>query len=84
MAGTALLARPAGRGRQPVEVERQRDLADELVAERAESRILATRVLQIGTFLAGGPKPPAATINLGGELVHLASRRLRQISSSVL
>jgi hypothetical protein len=60
------------------------DLRDELVAERAETRAFATLVLGIANGLAAGPRPAMAAVNDGGRLVTAATRRLRQISSSVL
>lgn len=76
--------RATGRGRQPAEVEAQRDLREELTAVLAESRDYAERVMEIGLELAGGSPSRQQVMNLGGQLVYRSSRRLTQLGSVVL
>lgn len=48
----APVVRPAGRGRQPAAVERERDLRDELVAHRAEAVAFVNGVMPLVSRLA--------------------------------
>lgn len=80
----AAVERASGRGRQPAAVELERDLREELRAQLDEGRDFAARVQAAGRFLSDAPRPAHAVMNIGGELVYHATRRLRQIGSVVL
>lgn len=80
---TIAAPRASGRGRQAAAVEAERDLRLELVAQLAEGRTFAERMLAVGRFLST-PRPSNVVVNLGGELVYAATRRLTQIGSVVL
>lgn len=76
----ATAPRSTGRGRQAARVELERDLREELTAERAESRDFAARV-RVGAdriVSAASVGSRMAVVNEAGKLGYLADRRLRQ------
>ena len=82
----AAAPRASGRGRQPADVEIQRDYREELTAHLAESWDFASRVRQrvdrIVALIASGED--RAAINEAGKVGYDASRRLEQLGSVVL
>lgn len=77
----ATAPRPTGRGRQPAQIEAQRDYRDDLTAERTEARLFAARVAYLGELIHNGGivADDFGLAELGKELQGLADRRLRQI-----
>lgn len=80
------IERASGRGRQPAEVELIRDLELELLAERTESLAFAeeVRAQACRIDLAVRAERPDLALHLGGSIVGLADRRIRQIGSVIL
>lgn len=80
MAGTAMS------GRQPAQIEAQRDFREELTAHLAESRDFAEQVKHIATRIRGAALIGSrmAVIDAAGQLGYEADRRLVQIGSVVL
>ena len=76
----AVVASPriSGRGRQSAVIEVQRDLADELAAERAEGVALAETALDASRFIAAYYDQPHVVMHHAGRLGHAARRFLRQ------
>lgn len=83
---TAVAPRPTGRGRQSVEVERQRDAELEAIAHQREDLVFADRVRR------GAARLRTAIVlerfdmvdQVAGELGYHADRRARQLGSGVL
>lgn len=71
-------ARPTGRGRQPAAVELDRDLALELVAERAESVAFAETALDAVRFIEAYYDRPQIVMHHAGRIGSAARRHLRQ------
>lgn len=80
------MERGAGRGRQPAHVEALRDLELELQAERLESLAFAeeVRAQACRLDLTVRAERPDLALHIGGHLVVLADRRIRQLGSVTL